>query len=77
MIYAGQWKLLSGRIRGLMQVAHFHASLAIRNSDSFGRGKYLGRHCGQIRDALASFRPPKLTAHQKREAVERSRPARR
>jgi hypothetical protein len=56
MIYAGQWKLLSGRIRGLMQVAHFHASLAIRNSDSFGRGKYLGRHCGQIRDALTSFR---------------------
>ena len=54
-----------------MQAAQFHASLlAVRNSDSYGRGKHLGDQCAQVRDALLSFQrafrqtlpPPALEA---------------
>jgi hypothetical protein len=56
MNYQDQWEALSTRIRGLMQAAQFHASLlAVRNSDSYGRGKYLGEQCAQVRDGLVSF----------------------
>jgi hypothetical protein len=57
MTYSDQWKALSIRIRGLMQAAQLHAQyLAVRSSDSYGRGKRLREQSEGVLSALRSFR---------------------
>ena|SRR6266481_764111 len=57
MTYLDQWKALSARTRGLVQAGQLHADyLAIRNSDAFGRDKYLRTQCSSILTAFAEFR---------------------
>lgn len=55
--YLDQWKALSSRIRGLMQAGHLHAQyLAVRSSDSYGRGKRLREQGELVLVALRAFR---------------------
>lgn len=57
MTYHDQWKVLSSRIRGLMQAGQLHARfLTVRTSDTYGRGKRLGEHVEGVLTALRSFR---------------------
>jgi hypothetical protein len=57
MIYVDQWKALSSRIRGLMQAGELHAQyLAVRSSDSYGRGKRLREQCERVLVGLRAFR---------------------
>lgn len=71
MTYLDQWKALSSRIRGLMEAGHLHAQyLAVRSSDSYGRGKRLREQGERVLAALGAFRdsfqqvlpPPAVTA---------------
>lgn len=71
MTYLDQWKALSSRIRGLMEAGHLHAQyLAVRSSDSYGRGKRLREQGERVLAALRAFRdsfhqmlpPPAVTA---------------
>jgi hypothetical protein len=71
MTYLDQWKALSSRIRGLMEAGHLHAQyLAVRSSDTYGRGKRLREQGERILAALRAFRdsfqqvlpPPAVTA---------------
>lgn len=57
MPYLDQWKALASRIRGLMQAGQLHAHyLAVRSSDSYGRGKRLREQSASILTALEAFR---------------------
>jgi hypothetical protein len=57
MTYVDQWKALSSRIRGLMQAGQLHAQyLAVRSSDSYGRGKRLREQSEKVLGALRGFR---------------------
>lgn len=57
MTYLDQWKALSSRIRGLMEAGHLHAQyLAVRSSDSYGRGKRLREQAERVLAALRAFR---------------------
>jgi hypothetical protein len=57
MSYIEQWKALSSRIRGLMQVGELHAHyLTVRSSDTYGRAKRLRDHSASILTALTTFR---------------------
>jgi len=71
MTYLDQWKALSSRIRGLTEAGHLHAQyLAVRSSDSYGRGKRLREQGERVLAALRAFRdsfhqvlpPPAVTA---------------
>ena len=71
MTYLDQWRALSSRIRGLMEAGHLHAQyLAVRSSDSYGRGKRLREQGERVLAALRTFResfhqvlpPPAVTA---------------
>ena len=56
MTYVDQWKALSSHIRGLMQAGKLHAQyLAVRSSDSYGRGKYLLEQCERVLAGLRAF----------------------
>ena len=57
MTYLDQWRALSSRIRGLMKAGHLHAQyLAVRSSDSYGRGKRLREQSERVLTALQAFR---------------------
>ena len=57
MTYVDHWKVLSGRIRGLMQAGQLHAHyLSVRSSDSYGRGKRLREQSASVLSAIQSFR---------------------
>ncbi|MBI4590608.1 MAG: hypothetical protein HY725_17400, partial [Candidatus Rokubacteria bacterium] len=56
MTYPDEWKALSARIRGLMEAGRLHAQyLAVRSSDTYGRGKRLREQSGRVISALESF----------------------
>ena len=71
MTYLDQWKALSSRMRGLMEAGHLHAQyLAVRSSDTYGRGNRLRDQAERILAALGGYResfhhvlpPPAVTA---------------
>jgi hypothetical protein len=56
MDFMEQWQAISARIRGLSSAAELHASfLKVRDSDSFGRGKYLSEQCSEVFSAIEMF----------------------
>lgn len=56
MTYIDNWKAISSRIRGLVQAGQLHARfLAVRDSDSYGRGRYLLDHCRKALNSLEVF----------------------
>ena len=43
MDYLSQRRAIEARIKGLVEAAHLHAALLqVRDSDTYGRGNYLG-----------------------------------
>jgi hypothetical protein len=56
MDYLDQWQAISARIRGLAKAAELHAAfLQVRDSDSFGRGKFLSVQCSEVFSAAETF----------------------
>lgn len=55
MTYFDQWRVLSNRIRGLVQAGQLHAQWAYRSSDSYGTAKALLQQTRSIFLALESF----------------------
>lgn len=71
MTYLDQWRALSSHIRSLMEAGRLHAQyLAVRSSDSYGRGNQLREQSERVLAELRTFResfhqvlpPPAVTA---------------
>jgi hypothetical protein len=56
MHYHDQWKIIAGRIEGLMRATELHANfLGVRSIDSYGRTKSLREQGQQILSTLTAF----------------------